>query len=83
MPTKDEIFTGLREHLVERGIEPDKIGLDADLTSEVGLDSLDVVELTVALEEKFGIEIPDEELEGVSTVREAVELVERKAAVTA
>jgi acyl carrier protein len=78
---RDEIFDALKEHLVGRGIEADKITPQADLQSDLGLDSLDTVEMTVGLEDRFGIEIPDSELEGVKTVNDAVELIDKKVAV--
>ena len=80
---KDEIFEALKERLVERGIESDKVTFDAKLVEDLGLDSLDTVEVTMGLEEKFSVEIADEELEDVSTVGEAVGLVEKKLAVGA
>jgi acyl carrier protein len=73
-----EIFETIKSHLVGRGIEEDVIVPDADLASGIGLDSLDVVELTLALEERYGIEVPDEDLENVATVRDAIELIEAK-----
>jgi acyl carrier protein len=50
---------------------------------DLGLDSLDTVEVTMGLEERFGVEIPDTELEDVATVSDAVGLVEKKMAVGA
>jgi acyl carrier protein len=79
---RQEIFDALKEHLVGRGIESDKVTLEADLQDDLGLDSLDTVEMTVGLEERFGIEIPDEELEGVKLVSDAVDLIEKKVAVS-
>ena len=78
---REEIFEALKEHLVGRGIEAGKVTPQADLQSDLGLDSLDTVEMTVGLEDRFGIEIPDSELEGVQTVNDAVELIEQKVAV--
>jgi acyl carrier protein len=78
---RDEIFEAIKEHLVGRGIEASKVSETADLQGDLGLDSLDTVEMTVGLEERFDIEIPDSELEGVQTVSDAVELIEKKAAV--
>jgi acyl carrier protein len=78
---RDEIFEAIKEHLVGRGVEADKINPNADLQSDLGLDSLDTVEMTVGLEEQFEIEIPDTELEGVQTVNDAVDLIEKKVAV--
>lgn len=81
MAKRDEIFEAIKEHLVGRGVEADKVNPTADLQGDLGLDSLDTVEMTVGLEERFEIEIPDSELEGVQTVNDAVELIEKKAAV--
>jgi acyl carrier protein len=79
---RQEIFDALKDHLVGRGIESDKVSYEADLQDDLGLDSLDTVEMTVGLEERFGIEIPDEELEGVKLVSDAVDLIEKKVAVS-
>jgi acyl carrier protein len=78
---RDEIYEAIKEHLVGRGIEASKVSETADLQGDLGLDSLDTVEMTVGLEERFDIEIPDSELEGVQTVSDAVELIEKKVAV--
>ena len=78
---REEIFNALKEHLVGRGIEAEKVTPEADLQQDLGLDSLDTVEMTVGLEDRFGIEIPDSELEGIRTVNDAVELIEQKVAV--
>jgi acyl carrier protein len=78
---QQEIFAAVRDHLGERGIEADTVTMDADLAGDLGLDSLDTVELTLALEQQFNIEIPDTELEDLSTVRDAVQLIEQKVAV--
>lgn len=79
---RQEIFDVLKQHLVGRGIEADKIKMEADLQDDLGLDSLDTVEMTVGLEERFSIEIPDEELEDVQTISDAVEMIEKKVAVS-
>lgn len=78
MAAQQEIFDSLAHHLVERGLEPEVITLDAELGRDVGLDSLDTMELTVALEERWNVELPDAEVEQLRTVRDAVELIERK-----
>jgi len=83
MANRDDIFGALKEGLLERGIEEDKITYEADLVRDLGLDSLDTVEVTMGLEERFGVEIPDTELEDVATVSDAVGLVEKKMAVGA
>ncbi len=80
---KQEIFDVIKEHLTGRGIDAAAVTPTADLSNDVGLDSLDVTELTLGLEERFNIEIPDEDLEQLSTVQSAVDLVAQKVAVGA
>jgi acyl carrier protein len=77
-----EVYEAIKKHLVGRGIDESVVKPEADLQKDVGLDSLDVTELTLGLEDEFGIEIPDEDLEGLTSVQDAVELVERKVAVS-
>ena len=82
--TDDQIvLTAIREHLGGRGLDATKVVPEADLLRDLDLDSLDTMELTLGLEERFGIEIPDQELEGLVTVADAVGLVERKMSVGA
>jgi acyl carrier protein len=52
---------------------------DASFVDDLGADSLDTVELVMAFEEEFGIEIPDEEAEKISNVREAVDYIQNNA----
>jgi acyl carrier protein len=81
MEKRGEILEAVKEHLSQRGIESDNVTEESDLVKDLGLDSLDTVELTLGLEERFGIEIPDTELEGVGTVGDAVTLIEKKLSV--
>jgi len=78
---QQEIFAVIKEHLEGRGIEGDDITMEADLAGDIGLDSLDTVELTLALEQHYEIEIPDSELEQLATVKDAVALIEKKVSV--
>jgi acyl carrier protein len=80
---REEIFAIVKEPIEERGIETGEITYDSHLAKDLGLDSLDVTELTLGLEERFGIEIPDEELEDIGTVGDAVTLIEKKLSVGA
>ena len=80
---RQEIFAQVKEHLVGRGIDADKIVIGAQLVGDLDLDSLDTMELTLAMEERFGIEIPDAELEDLQTIEDAVALIESKLAVKA
>ena len=61
------------EHL---GVEAEKVTEDASFIDDLGADSLDIVELVMAFEEEFGIEIPDEAAEKISKVQEAVDYIE-------
>jgi acyl carrier protein len=61
------------------GVDEEEVTLDASFTEDLGADSLDIVELVMAFEEEFGIEIPDEEAEKISNVREAVTYIESNA----
>ncbi|HEX2235705.1 MAG TPA: acyl carrier protein [Actinomycetota bacterium] len=81
MERREEVLDAIKEHLSQRGIEANEVSEQSDLQKDLGLDSLDTVELTLGLEERFGIEIPDTELEGVGTVGDAVTLIEKKMSV--
>ncbi len=58
------------------GVEADEVTPAASFTDDLGADSLDIVELVMAFEEEFGIEIPDEAAEKISKVQEAVDYIE-------
>ena len=55
------------------GVDLDKVTLEASFVDDLGADSLDVVELVMAFEEEFGVEIPDEAAEKIATVKNAVD----------
>ncbi len=61
------------------GVDEDEVTLNASFTDDLGADSLDIVELVMALEEEFSIEIPDEQAEKISRVREAVDYITQNA----
>jgi len=61
------------------GVDEEEVTLDASFTEDLGADSLDIVELVMAFEEEFGIEIPDEEAEKIGRVREAVDYIQNNA----
>ena len=64
------------------GVKIEEVTDTASFVDDLGADSLDTVELVMALEEEFGIEIPDEDAEKMTNVGEAVRYVEEKAAKT-
>ncbi|MEP7012480.1 MAG: acyl carrier protein [Acidobacteriota bacterium] len=61
------------------GVDEEEVTMEASFTDDLGADSLDIVELVMAFEEEFGIEIPDESAEKIATVRQAVEYIEANA----
>lgn len=72
------IFDDVKAVIIEQlSVSADEVRLDSKFVDDLGADSLDVVELVMALEEKFGIEIPDEEAEKISTVKDVVEYIEK------
>lgn len=62
------------------GVEADEVTPEASFTEDLGADSLDIVELVMAFEEEFAIEIPDEDAEKIGRVSEAVSYIEQHAA---
>jgi acyl carrier protein len=73
---RDEALGTLREVAVEiLSVEPDQVTDSARFKEDLDADSLDLVELVMGLEERFDISVPEEELEGVTTVGQAVDLV--------
>ena len=72
-----QVADSVKEIVVEAlGVSPDQISNDAKFVEDLGADSLDQVELVMALEEKFGTEIPDEDAEKLATVGDAVKYIE-------
>jgi len=59
------------------GVKEDEITNEASFIDDLGADSLDTVELVMALEEEFDCEIPDEEAEGITTVQQAIDYVNK------
>ena len=75
----DEAFERFRKCAVEvLSVEPDKVTPEARFGDDLDADSLDLVELVMALEEEFDVTVPEEELEGIETVGQAFDLVNGK-----
>lgn len=74
--TEDRVKDIIVEQL---GVDRDEVTPEASFIEDLGADSLDTVELVMALEEEFDIEIPDEEAEKISTVGEAIEHIKKLA----
>ena len=79
-----QIFEKVKKIVGEQlGVEDEKIIPGANFANDLGADSLDTVELVMALEEEFDIEIPDEAAEKITTVQEAVDYINSKVAASA
>ncbi len=75
----DDPFERFKKCAVEvLAVQPDQVTMEARFGDDLDADSLDLVELVMALEEEFGVEVPEEELEGIETVGQAFELVTSK-----
>jgi acyl carrier protein len=73
---REEILDKVKEVIVEQlNVEEDDVNEEASFVDDLGADSLDIVELVMALEEQFSISIPDEEAESIKTVGDAVEYI--------
>jgi acyl carrier protein len=78
---REDAVVALREVAVEvLSVEPDAVTEDARFKEDLDADSLDLVELVMGLEERFDISVPEEDLENVTTVGQAVDLVLAKVA---
>ncbi|MBV8366632.1 MAG: acyl carrier protein [Candidatus Eremiobacteraeota bacterium] len=71
------VFDKVKKTIVEQlGVEENEVTMDASITDDLGADSLDQVELVMALETEFNLDIPDEEAEKIKTVGDAVRYIE-------
>jgi acyl carrier protein len=81
---RNDVLDTVRDIAVEvLGVEPDAVTEEASLKDDLGADSLDLVEVVMALEERLDITIPEDELEGIKTVGQAVDSVTAKLAAVA
>jgi acyl carrier protein len=75
--TADRVKRIVVEHL---GVETDKVTEEASFIDDLGADSLDIVELVMAFEEEFGVEIPDDAAEKITTVKDAIDYIDQNKA---
>jgi acyl carrier protein len=82
--SQTEIFEKVKKIVADQlSVESDTITPASNFSNDLGADSLDTVELVMALEEEFDIEIPDEAAEKITTVQEAVDFINNKVAASA
>ncbi len=76
--TKDSIFEKVRDIIVDQlDVDSAEVIPEASFIDDLGADSLDIVELIMALEEEFEIEIPDEDAEKITTVQDAIDYIKQ------
>jgi acyl carrier protein len=76
----EEIFDKVRDVIVDQlNVDEAEVTEEASFIDDLGADSLDIVELVMALEEQFGVSIPDEEAENIKTVGDAVSYITENA----
>jgi acyl carrier protein len=69
----------VKDIIVEQlGVNPEQVTPQASFIEDLGADSLDIVELVMAFEEEFGVEVPDEEAEKLQTVQDVIEYIKNK-----
>ncbi len=76
MLSKAEIESKVKAIIVRQlGVKDEEVAMDKSFLDDLGADSLDIVELVMAMEDEFGFEIPDEEAENIKTVGDAVSYI--------
>jgi acyl carrier protein len=77
---REELFEKVKTVIVDQlGVDEDDVTEDAAFVDDLGADSLDIVELVMALEEEFGVSIPDEQAEKIKNVGDAVDFITENA----
>lgn len=76
--TLEEIFEKLKDLVVDQlSVDEDAVTMDAKMTEDLEADSLDVVDLLMAVEEEFGVSVPDEDLKDIKTVGDIASYIEK------
>jgi acyl carrier protein len=76
---QNEVFSKVKDIIIEQlGVEESEVKMETSFVNDLGADSLDIVELIMAMEEEFEIEIPDEDAEGIGTVEDVVSYINAK-----
>ena len=79
--TDNEIFDQMKEIIADKlGVEADKVSKESRFMEDLGADSLGLVDVTMELEDKFDVTIPDEDLPSITTVQAAIDYVKEKVA---
>jgi acyl carrier protein len=79
MPSSGELAERIKNIIVEQlSVAPEEVTPEASFIEDLGADSLDIVELIMALEEEYDIEIPDEDAEKIQTVQDVTNYIEKK-----
>ena len=74
------VFEKVRDILVEQlDVEEEKVSMEASIMDDLSADSLDIVDLVMSLEDEFGVEIPDDQVENIKTVGDIVKYIEDNA----
>lgn len=73
------VFEKLKEVLVEEiGVDPEDVTMDSNMVTDIGADSLDIVQLLIKMEKEYGFKFSDEEMKSVKTVGDVVRYIEEK-----
>lgn len=77
MAEQEEVYSKLKDIIVEQlAVDPDEVSMEASFIDDLNADSLDLVELIMEIEEKFGIQVPDDAAEKIKTVGDAVSYIQ-------
>jgi len=76
---EEDVYGKLKEIIVEQlAVDPDEVAMEASFIDDLNADSLDLVELIMEIEEKFGIQVPDDAAEKIKTVSDAVNYIQEQ-----